>query len=98
MGVYAFGGGSIVSQEELIYAIRGFYNKPGNENGGVLRIALDDGNMRDENLNFCMKEAETARDVHAFYLAEELMRLTYRTRLDIFKYGYYVYSIARGKK
>lgn len=82
-----------MSEGELVNAIRGFYNKPGNECGGVLHIALDDGNLSDDNLLFCMAEAKEANDTHAFYLAEEIMKFPYEERLEIYRWGYRYWSV-----
>jgi len=51
--------------------------------GGALHIVLDDGNIEDEHIEWCIKEAKIAGDKEAVELGEALLTLTIKQRYEI---------------
>ena len=66
---------------EVIERFRTYYTE--NPAWGHLHIVLDDGNVSDDNVIFCLDEARTCGDHEAVELAEILLRMskTQRRRL-----------------
>lgn len=46
-----------LSVDDVIIAARLYYAEPGNECGGALHVALDDGNVEDGSIDFCARVA-----------------------------------------
>jgi hypothetical protein len=63
--------------------VRAYYALPGNGAGGSLHIALDDGNVRDSDLDFCIERAEERGDEHGAALARVLRRMSKTQRLKL---------------
>jgi hypothetical protein len=55
---------------EVVNLILVYYRKPGNGAGGLCHVALDDGNLDDECLEFCLEECRKGNDADG----EALMR------------------------
>lgn len=68
-----------------------YYAKPGNGAGGNLHIVLDDGNVCDESVRFCLKEAKNKSDNDGVALAEKLLLMSKTQRKKLHgmpgKYG-----------
>ena len=74
---------------EVIPQIDAYYRKPGNGAGGCLHIFLDDGNIRDQDIQFCLELAKSKKDTDAVIISEILMRMskTQRSRLAGMDWG-----------
>ena len=48
-----------------------YYRKPGNEAGGYCHVVLDDGNLGDNSIRYCLGACELEMDTDGF----EIMRL-----------------------
>ena len=64
---------------EVIDLFRAYYVE--NPSWGHLHIVLDDGNVSDANVCFCLDEAEACGDYAAVELAEILLRMSRTQRL-----------------
>jgi hypothetical protein len=75
---------------DLIKAIRDFYAE--NPAGGRLHICLDDGNMEEGNVWWCLENAATARDLWAVKIACCLLDLSEDERFALYeRYSDYRY-------
>ena len=72
--------GSIAIANEMA---RRYYSAPGNSAGGRLHIVLNDVNIKDKDIQFCIDAARDAGDDAAVALGEYLLTLsmTQRTKL-----------------
>jgi hypothetical protein len=68
---------------DVVPLIRAYYAKPGNGAGGNLHIILDDGNVKDDNVKFCLTQAREAGDKDGVRLAELLLRTSKTQRRKI---------------
>lgn len=64
-------------------AIDEFYAMDGNESGGHLHIVLDDSNLEDDSIEWCIEQARKANDADAVALGELLRAMTLRQRLEV---------------
>lgn len=62
-----------------------YYLKPGNEIGGNLHTVLDDGNVRDLDVKFCLERAREKDDEDGVKLAELLLKMSKTQRCKIYK-------------
>lgn len=67
---------------EVLPLAKAFYED--NPVGGVLHIVLDDGNLHDEHIRFCLTEARKENDTRAIELAELLLRMTMTQRRKVY--------------
>jgi hypothetical protein len=76
---------------EVMPLIQEFYRKPGNGNGGVLHIVLEDGNVEDGHVRFCLQQARNQGDTDGIQIAELLLRMskTQRGKISGKLYGQY---------
>jgi len=72
----------------LIEMVVTYYNKPGNEVGGNLHIVLDDGNLQDDHIRFCIDQAKTCGDVDGEVLGEALLCASKTQRKRVYKSHY----------
>lgn len=70
---------------EVLKTVREYYSKPGNEAGGSLHVVLDDGNVRDSDVLFCISYAKEAGDTDGKSLAEILFKMSKTQRMKIYK-------------
>lgn len=68
---------------DVMPLVRAFQSKPENGVGGNLHIVLDDGNVSDDDVRFCLELAKKAGDLDGVELAEKLLLLTKTQRLKI---------------
>jgi hypothetical protein len=61
---------------EVLPAIRAYYAKPGNGNGGNLHIVLEDPNYEDGHVRFCIAMARDAGDSEGAAIAEKLLLMS----------------------
>ena len=66
------------------YLIKYYYEKDGNSTGGNLHIALDDGNLEDENLWFCQEKCEENNDWLGNLIATTLRHFTTKEREEMY--------------
>lgn len=72
---------------EVLPLVRAYYAKPGNGAGGNLHIVLDDYNVRDDDVQFCLDLAEQFNDEDGAALAKLLLKMskTQRAKLAALK-------------
>ena len=77
---------------EVIPQIDAYYRKPGNGAGGSLHIVLDDGNVRDQDIQFCLNLARSKSDFDGIAIAEILMLMskTQRSKLAGMDWGRFI--------
>lgn len=70
---------------EILPAIRAYYAKPGNSNGGNLHIVLEDPNYEDDHVRFCIARAQDDEDADGAAIAKKLLLMskTQRKKLAI---------------
>lgn len=61
---------------EVVPQFAAYYQKPGNGAWGSLHIVLDDGNVKDDDVVFCMECAEKRNDIDGYNLAQLLLRMS----------------------
>jgi len=71
---------TILVKDNLLEMISEYYALPGNEAGGPCHIVLDDFNVRDRNLEFCLKACKEENDLMGIAIIENLMLL--ETKVD----------------
>lgn len=64
----------------LKLATEAFYQIDGNQCGGALHLVLDDGNIEDEHIAFCLTQAVERGDKLGAAIAREMMKLTWDER------------------
>ncbi len=60
-----------------------YYSKPGNNVGGSLHIVLEDGNIKDSDVLFCIKQAEESGDTDGADLGYILLSMSKTQRLKL---------------
>jgi hypothetical protein len=68
---------------EVLPLIKKFANIKGNEVGGNLHITLDDGNVDDCHVQFCLEEAKKDNDILGIEVAETLLKMSKTQRLKL---------------
>ena len=68
---------------EVLPKVRKYYAMPGNGAGGCLHIVLDDGNVLDHHVRYCLDWAFGIRDIPGVELAELLLRMSKTQRRKI---------------
>lgn len=63
--------------------VRAYYVKPGNSVGGTLHIVLDDCNIKDSDIRYCLKECSRVDDGDGERIAELMLRMSRRQRLRL---------------
>lgn len=61
---------------EVAPMVRAYYGKPGNEAGGALHVVLDDCNVDDASVAFCVNEAIEQGDADGEALARKLLAMS----------------------
>lgn len=69
--------------EETVLAARAYYALPGNICGGNLHIVLDDDNVEDGHLMFCLKECVNNSDGYGVMLCGTMLRMTEAERMAV---------------
>jgi len=69
-----------VKINEIIKLAKDYYSKEGNECGGSLHIVLDDGNLEDDNIKFCINYAKENNDIDGIKIGELLLTLSMTQR------------------
>ncbi len=60
----------------MLPSVRAYYAKPGNFNGGSLHIVLNDLNVSDDNVRFCIEWARQHCDEDGIHLGEALLLMS----------------------
>lgn len=74
---------------DILTMIHAYFAVPGNENGGNLHIALEDGNMEDSHIEFCREVARECHDYDGVKLAEALLAMSFEEREKLYEAGGY---------
>lgn len=70
----------------LIFDFIKFYREDlENPMGGILHIAIDDGNMTDDDIWFCQEEAKKQGDSFGYFLATLLRCFTEEEREEMYE-------------
>jgi hypothetical protein len=68
---------------EVLSLVKAYLEKDGNGVGGSLHIVLDDGNVEDSHVEFCIKWAREHNDEDGVKLGELLLRMSKTQRLKL---------------
>lgn len=68
---------------EVLPLVQAYYALPGNGVGGSLHIVLEDGNVEDSSVAFCLKAAQERGDAPGVELASILLRMSRTQRLKL---------------
>lgn len=74
---------------DILTMIHDYYAIPGNENGGNLHIALEDGNLEDSHIEFCWETASECHDHEGMKLADALLKMSFEEREELYEEGVY---------
>jgi hypothetical protein len=74
---------------EVIGIVRDYYAKPGNIVGGSLHLVLEDGNIDDESVRFCLQWAIDKDDQDGIRLAGMLLTMTKTQRKKLYRLQHY---------
>ena len=72
-----------MSDDELFKMINAYYAKPGNCTGGSLHIVLDDDNLEDHHVDFCIQWAKDANDADGVALGEAIRQIPEARRIEL---------------
>lgn len=61
-----------------------YYAKDGNACGGALHIVLDDGNVDDDDVQFCLATAREQHDQDGVTLAEQFLQMSRTQRKKVY--------------
>ena len=61
---------------EVRELVRAYYEKEGNSCGGNLHIVLDDGNLSDSCVQFCLDQVHADEDEDGVRIAELMLQMT----------------------
>ncbi len=68
----------------IIELCKVYYQKPGNGVGGNLHIVLDDGNLKDSHIEFCLKQCREKNDLDGALLCGLFLQLSMTQRKKIY--------------
>jgi hypothetical protein len=68
---------------EVLPMLRAYAAKPENSVGGSLHIVLEDGNVSDTNVRYCIKHALESGDTDGAELGKMLLRMSKTQRLKL---------------
>ena len=70
---------------DVLPSVLEYYAMPGNSAGGTLHIVLDDGNIDDGSVRFCLDRATEEGDAKGVELAGLLLRMSKTQRRKILR-------------
>lgn len=76
------------SPEFLQAIIAAYYDQPGNICGGTLHIALDDYNLEDEHVRWCLNHAREQGDENGIFVAKMLLLYDEAERIKLLSPAY----------
>jgi hypothetical protein len=62
-----------------------YLSKPGNSVGGSLHVVIEDRNLEDSHLRFCISHSKANNDLDGISLAEEMLKLSKTQRGKLIK-------------
>jgi len=68
---------------EVLPLVRAYYGKPENNVGGNLHLVLDDVNVEDQHVSFCLEVAKERNDDDGVRIAELLLRMSKTQRYKV---------------
>jgi hypothetical protein len=73
---------------DVLPLVKAYFQKPGNEAGGLLHVVLDDGNVESPHILFAMEQCLLASDEDGHWLCIQLLRMsrTQRKKLSAMTY------------
>lgn len=74
-----------ITVPQLIEECKKYYSLPGNSVGGSLHIVLDDENIQDEHIEYCIKYAEECGDAEGVRLGKLLLKASMTQRKQLVK-------------
>lgn len=77
------------SVPEITPLVQDYINQPGNHLGGNLHIVLEDGNVDDDSLEFCLRRCIERDDKLGINLARILLMMSMTQRLKLAKSFHY---------
>lgn len=84
---------------EVLPLVNAYYAMPGNGVGGSLHVVLEEGNVRDGDVEFCRQIAIDDDDPEGVVLAEILLRMSRTQRLKLCaSHGYPVSAVPTQKE
>lgn len=76
-----------MNSRELSKLIKDYYNINGNRSGGNCHIVLDDFNVKDSDIDFCIKECEKKNDNDGIVIMNFMKNIRKTARLKAIKYS-----------
>lgn len=73
------------SVRDVLPLVLSYYSRPGNGAGGLLHIVLDDGNVDDDDVQYCYGRACEEEDHEAITLADLMLRMSKSQRLRLYR-------------
>lgn len=73
---------------EVLPLVWAYYAKEGNGTGGSLHIVLEDENIEDHHVRFCLQWARDHNDPDGIALAELLLRMSHTQRKELSRRAY----------
>jgi hypothetical protein len=70
---------------EVLPLVRELYAQPGGGAGCCLHIVLDDGNVHDDNVGFCIERADEVGHERCLKLARTLLLMSRTQRLKLYR-------------
>jgi hypothetical protein len=74
--------------QELLERYAEYMSRDENIVGGSLHIMTDDGNLKDSDVDFCMKHAEEVGDTDGAWIAKEMLKLSESQRDKLIRLRY----------
>lgn len=72
-----------ITDQEFIHSLSEYHERE--LCWGNLHIAMDDGNLEDDNIQWCLKFANEEGDQHGARLAQMLLELSYEDREKLYE-------------
>ena len=74
-----------MTRAEVAAIVQNYLDRPENVVGGNLHIVLDDGNLEDHHIQFCISRAAEAGDKEGIALGDALLELSMTQRKKLYK-------------
>jgi hypothetical protein len=74
----------MITTQEIVELIQDYYSTDGNAAGGYLHIVLDDGNLEDDDIRFCIEQAKMAGDFNGVLLGYVMLLLSLPEREKVY--------------
>jgi len=81
-----------ITVPQLIEECKKYYALPGNRVGGSLHIVLDDDNIGDNHIKYCIEYAKSKNDIEGIKLGELILKASKTQRKKLVNnYSHYCY-------